>query len=59
MNTEGAEVLMCRIVRQYSDMLLHLAFSRLQTVQISALTFSSASFRNGKQCSRKEWKIRL
>lgn len=31
MNTNGAEVLMCRIVRQYSDMLLRLAFSRLQT----------------------------
>ena len=30
MNTDGADVLMCRIVRQYSAMLLHLAFSRLQ-----------------------------
>lgn len=31
MNTDGAEVLMCRIVRQYSSMLLRLAYSRLQT----------------------------
>ena len=31
MNTEGADVLMCRIVRSYADMLLHLAYSRLQS----------------------------
>ena len=31
MNTDGAEVLMYRIVQQYSDMLFRLAYSRLQT----------------------------
>ena len=31
MNTEGADVLMCRIVRSYADMLLHLAYSRLRS----------------------------
>ena len=31
MNTEGAEVWMCRIVERYSDMLLRLAYSRLQS----------------------------
>ena len=31
MNTEGTDVLMCRIVRDYADMLLHLAYSRLQS----------------------------
>ena len=31
MNTQGADVLMCRIVRSYADMLLHLAYSRLQS----------------------------
>lgn len=31
MDTEGAEVLMCRIVERYSDMLLRLAYSRLQS----------------------------
>ena len=31
MNTEGAEVWMCRIVRDYADMLLRLAYARLQS----------------------------
>lgn len=31
MDTEGAEVWMCRIVERYSDMLLRLAYSRLQS----------------------------
>lgn len=31
MNTEGADVWMCRVVERYSKMLLHLAYSRLQS----------------------------
>ena len=31
MDTEGAEVWMCRIVERYSDMLLRLVYSRLQS----------------------------
>ena len=31
MNTQGADVWMCRIVRDYADMLLRLAYSRLQS----------------------------
>ncbi len=31
MDTEGADVLMCRVVERYSDMLLRLAYSRLQS----------------------------
>lgn len=31
MDTEGADVSMCRIVERYSDMLLRLAYSRLQS----------------------------
>lgn len=31
MNTQGADVWMCRIVRDYADMLLRLAYARLQS----------------------------
>lgn len=66
MKPEGAEGSLCRIVEQYSDMLLHLAYSRLQSsadaedcVQEVFLKLLSRrpSFRD--EAHEKAWLIRV